>query len=92
MRTNYSHSIMEKNVPDFRIAHQPVTESYGCSMSGKEAVTVVFCDCVHVGRRTCLYSIAFKAWFPGDAPAVMDAVEVFRLFRWMHESERSDLH
>lgn len=82
MSTNYS--IVENNPPDFRVAHQPVTESYSGSMRGKEAVAVVFCDCVHVGRGTCLYSIAFKAFFPGDAPAVMDAVEVCCRFRWIY--------
>lgn len=87
MSAGYSRSIVKNNLPDFRIAHQPVTESYSGSMSGREAVTVFFCDSVHVGRRACLYSIAFEAWFPGDAPAVMDAVEVFRLFRWMHARE-----
>lgn len=53
--------IMKNDLPDFGIAHQPVTESYSGSMSGEEAITVVFCDGVHVGCGTCLYGIAFKA-------------------------------
>lgn len=64
------------HVPDFRVAHEPIAESYGNAVSCQGAVTVVFRDGIHVsgiGRGDC---VSLHVFFGGNSPAIVNAADI----------------
>ena len=65
------------DVPDLRVAHKSITEADGETVRVECAVTVLFCNGVHVSRVASINRIPLHVLLWGDAPSVVNAVPVY---------------
>lgn len=61
--------------PNLGIAHQPLAETHGDTVSSELSVAVLFGNGVHVRGCASLDGIPFETRLVGDAPPIMNAVE-----------------
>ena len=64
------------DIPDLGVAHEPVAETDGVSVSKKGAIGVFVCEGIHVRGIRSVDGIALHALLWGDPPAIVDAAEV----------------
>ena len=65
---------MLDDVPDFRVAHKTVAETYSETVRVQRAVAVVLRDRIHVCSICGIDSVAFHVLLGCDTPSIVDAV------------------
>jgi hypothetical protein len=79
------------DAPDFRIAHETITEADGQTVSGEGPIGILFGESVHIGGIRSFDGVAFQPRFFCNAPTIMHATRkkkrrYFLLFCQMKES------
>ena len=86
---------MLDDVPDFRVAHKTVAETYSETVRVQRAVAVVLRDLVHVRRIGGADGVALHVLLGGNAPSIVDAAKcdlsdrrtVVRTNAYVHEAD-----